>query len=91
MPKRHSVSQATCEHCGQALFPGVAHKCPAAPKAVSDWRWMVPIITLLVVQIAGIIWWASGMSSSIKSIRDSIDQQNQRLNRIEQQYFIRPQ
>lgn len=68
---------------------GIAHNCPKE-KRTFDLRWMLPILLLLVTQFVGAVWWASALSADVKAIYNQIEQQNLRLNRIEQQYFVRP-
>lgn len=76
-----SKAKPVCALCQQPIFLGVQHVCPAAarqgsgPGATNFLKMFAPFAGILVLQLGGAIWWASGVQRDIQSFQDRLVQQ----------------
>jgi hypothetical protein len=94
----------TCPLCGVAFQLGVQHKCSSQNEsALGPGFWIklfVPLFTVLLLQLGGAIWWASGVQNDLRQVKDQqvqqsayfkeqLDRQQQIIDRLDS-YFRRP-
>lgn len=90
-----------CPNCNDPIIKGVAHACPQITAMIAArtpngnltiiafWKLFGGIVLVLALQLGTAIWWASGIQSDLRNLKEQVQDQKQTIEKIDN-YFRRP-